>query len=234
MEQAEPEVASGDFSEENQSEGATENDFRRLFHREGGGRGRGLAAPRAARLATRGEGREHPVGAARVPPKGAVHWGDVGAEIATMACSVHGWWCESPFLRQTNRSLRGRAGAFLPSGSGLEEEAGEGTREDGEVQGQVKAPEEAAQVQQPQVLSRKYLKLRKSCTSQLSNCKMIAHSCPNAGKQADPSCPCKAIHAFFSRLMRFQVDPSKTVSSRNVSRSAIWVFPKILVSQNGW
>ena len=50
---------------------------------------------------------------ARVRAEGAVCWGEVGAEIATMACSVHGR---------------------------LEEEAGEGTREDGEVQGQAKAP----------------------------------------------------------------------------------------------
>ena len=45
---------------------------------------------------------------------------------------------------------------FLPSGSGLEEEAGEGEGEDGKVQ--AKGREEAPQVQQPEVLSCKYRK----------------------------------------------------------------------------
>ena len=86
------------FFEEKQSEGATEKGFWRPFHGEGGGRGRGLAAPRAARLATRGEGREHPgdqvCWIAGVPPDGAVCWGEVGAGATTMACSVRPWWCE--------------------------------------------------------------------------------------------------------------------------------------------
>ena len=73
-----------------------------------------------------------------------------------MACSVQRRWCEPQFQGEAQGSLRGRAGAFFPSGSGLEEEAGEGTREDGEVQDYAKAPEEAAQVQQPQILNCKY------------------------------------------------------------------------------
>ena len=108
-----------------------------------------------------GEGREHLVGAARVRAEGAVSWGEVGAGRTTMACSVQGLWCGAPFQSETQGSLRGRAGAFLPSGSGLEEEAGEG--EDGEVQAKAR---EAPPVQQPEVLSCKYRKLRKSCTSQ--------------------------------------------------------------------
>ena len=98
-----------------------------------------------------------------------------------MACSVQRRWCEPRFHSKARGSLRGRAGAFLPRGSGLEEEAGEGEGEDGEVQ--AKAREEAPQVQQPEVLSCKYRKLRKSCTSQLSNCKMIAKSCQECRKK---------------------------------------------------
>ena len=106
---------------------------------------------------------------ASVPPKGAVCWGEVGAGAnnnGMLTCSRR--WCEPQFQSEAQGSLRGRAGAFLPSGSGLEEEAGEGEDEqDGEVQ--AKAREEAPQVQQPEVLSCKYRKLRKSCSSQLSN-----------------------------------------------------------------
>ena len=172
------------------------NDLGRLFHREGGGRGRGLAAPRAARPAARGEGCEHLVGAARVRAKGAVCWGEVEPGGTTMACSVRLCWCAPPFQGEAQRSHRGRTGAFLPSGSGLEEEAGEGEGEDGEVQ--AKAPEDAPQVQQPEVLSCKYRKLRKSCTSQLSNCKMLAKSCQSAGKHSDPSCPFQDHSCIFS------------------------------------
>ena len=194
MEQGEEEVASEDSFEEKQSEGATEKDFWRLFHGEGSGRGRGLAAPRAARLATRGEGREHLVGAARVRAKGAVWWGELESRGTAMACSVQRRWCEPQFQSEAQGSLRGRAGAFLPSGSGLEEEAGEGPREDGKVQ--ARAREEAPQVQQSDVLSCKYRKLCKSCTSQLLNCKMIAKSCQSAGKHSDPSCPFQDHHVF--------------------------------------
>ena len=126
-----------------------------------------------------------------------------------MACSVQCWWCAAQFQGETQGSLRGRAGAFFPSGSGLEEEAGEGEGEDGEVQ--AKAREEAPQVQQPEVLSCKYRKLRKSCTSQLSNCKMIAKSCQSAGKHSDPSCPFQCHSCIFSRLMRFQVQGCRFV-----------------------
>ena len=122
-----------------------------------------------------------------VPPEGAVCSGEVEPGGTTMACSVHRRWCEPQFQGEAQGSLGGRTGAFLPSGSGLEEEAGEGEGEDGEVQ--AKAREEAPQVQQPEVLSCTYRKLRKSCTSQLSNCKMIAKSCQSAGKHSDPSCP---------------------------------------------
>ena len=98
---------------------------------------------------------EHPVGAARVRAEGAVCWGQLEPGRAAVACLVHRWWCEPQFQSEAQESLRGRAGAFFPSGSGLEEEAGEGTREDGKVQ--TKAPEEAAQVQKPQVLSCIYI-----------------------------------------------------------------------------
>ena len=141
-----------------------------------------------------------------------------------MACSVQRRWCEPQFQSEAQGSLRGRAGAFLPSGSGLEEEAGEGPREDGKVQ--ARAREEAPQVQQSEVLSCKYRKLCKSCTSQLLNCKMIAKSCQSAGKHSDPSCPFQDHHVFVSRLMRFQVQGCRFVPytfSETIRHRWYWV-----------
>ena len=105
MEQEEEKVASEDFFEAKQSEGATEKGFWRPFHGEGHGRSRGVAAPRAAWLATRGEGCQHLVGAARVRAKGAVSWGEVGAGGTTMACLVQRRWCDPQFQAEAQRSL---------------------------------------------------------------------------------------------------------------------------------
>ena len=55
---------------------------------------------------------------------------------------------QAKFLHQAQGPLGGRAGAFLPSCRGVEEEAGEGEGEGCEVQGEVqgKAWKEAAKV----------------------------------------------------------------------------------------
>ena len=58
-------------------------------------------------------------------PYAGVHWEQSKQKVA---CSVQRRWCEPPFQAEAQGSLRGRAGAFLPSGSGLEEEAGEERR----------------------------------------------------------------------------------------------------------
>ena len=54
-----------------------QGDSRRLLHREGGGRGQGLGARGEGRPAAPGEARGHPVGAAGVPPQGAVPRGEL-------------------------------------------------------------------------------------------------------------------------------------------------------------
>ena len=59
-------------------QGRQESDPRRLLHREGGGRGQGLGAPGEGRPAAPGEARGYAVGAAGVPPQGALPRGEVG------------------------------------------------------------------------------------------------------------------------------------------------------------
>ena len=142
MEEESTKVARGDHPE-----GRQEEDSRRPLHREGGGRGQGPGDRVEGRPAAPGEARGHAVGAASVPPQGALPWGHLGAEVTAVACSVPSGGSQSTFHGETEGPLGGGAGALLPSGCGMEEEAGEGEgeRKQGcEVQGE--AWEEAAKV----------------------------------------------------------------------------------------
>ena len=120
--------------------------------------------------------------------------GWLGSRGTTMACSVLRWCCAAPFPSEAQGSLRGRAGAFFPSGSGLEEEAGEGEGEDGEVQAKAR---EAPPVQQPEVLSCKYRKLRKSCTSQFQTARWSQNHVRVPENIQIRHVPFKTIHVFF-------------------------------------
>ena len=130
-------------------------------------------------------------------PYGGVTWSQAEQQWRA-GCSVCG--VIPQFQGEAQGSLGGRTGAFLPSGQWLGRRDRKKEKEKMAKSKAKQSPRRSGASATATSLELEISKASQELTSQVSSCKMITHSCQNAGKQADPSCPCKAIHLMFHEV----------------------------------